>query len=75
MVTSLRAFFRYLHVRGEIATDLAEFVPTVSDWRLSGLPKSLETDQIASLLKSCDQNRKVGQRDYAILLLLGMMHK
>lgn len=73
MVTSLRAFFRYLHVRGEITADLTESVPTVSDWRLSGLPTSLEPDQIASLLKSCDQNRKVGQRDYAILLLLARL--
>ena len=70
MVTSLRAFFRYLCLCGEIATDLAEFVPTVSDWRLANLPKSLEPQQIESLLTSCDQNNKVGQRDYTILLLL-----
>ena len=70
MVTSLRSFFRYLRLRGEIATDLAEFVPTVADWRLSGIPKSLEPEQIESLLKSCDQSNKAGQRDYTILLLL-----
>jgi len=73
MVTSLRAFFRYLRLRGEIATDLAEFVPTVADWRLSDLPKSLEPEQIESLLKSCNQSNKVGQRDYTILLLLARL--
>lgn len=48
-------------------------VPTVSNWRLTGLPKSLEPQQIERLLKSCDQNTKVGQRDYTILLLLARL--
>jgi site-specific recombinase XerD len=73
MVTSLRAFFRYLGLRGQIATDLAAFVPAISDWRLTGLPKSLEPEQIECLLKSCDQNTKVGQRDFTILLLLARL--
>ncbi len=73
MVTSLRAFFRYLRLRGEIFTDLAEFVPTVSDWRLSDLPKSLEPEQVEYLLKSCNQSSKVGRRDYTILLLLARL--
>lgn len=73
MVTSLRAFFRYLRLRGQIDTDLAAVVPTVSNWRLTGLPKSLEPQQIERLLKSCDQNTKVGQRDYTILLLLARL--
>lgn len=73
MVTSLRSFFRYLRLRGQIATDLAALVPTVSNWRLTGLPKSLEPQQIERLLKSCDQNTKVGQRDYTILLLLARL--
>jgi len=57
-------------MRGEIATDLAEFIPTVSDWRLSDLPKSLEPQQVECLLSNCDQSSKTGQRDYTILLLL-----
>ena len=73
MLTSLRAFFRYLRFRGQIATDLAAFVPAISDWRLTGLPKSLEPEQIEDLLKSCDQNTKVGQRDYTILSLLARL--
>jgi site-specific recombinase XerD len=73
MVTSLRTFFRYLRLRGQIDTDLAALVPTVSDWRLTGLPKSLEPEQIECLLESCDQNSNVGQRDYTILLLLARL--
>jgi len=68
--TSLRSFFRYLYLRGQITTNLAEFVPTVADWRLSNLPKSLDSEQTERLLKSCDQGKTVGQRDYTILLLL-----
>ncbi len=73
MVTSLRAFFRYLRMRGEIAIDLAEFIPTVSDWRLSDLPKALEPQQVECLLSNCDQSSKDGQRDYTILLLLARL--
>lgn len=73
MVTSLRVFFRYLRMRGEIAIDLAEFIPTVSDWRLSDLPKSLEPQQVECLLSTCDQSTKVGQRDYTVLLLLARL--
>jgi site-specific recombinase XerD len=73
MVTSLRSFFRYLRLRGQIDTDLAALVPTVSDWRLTGLPKSLEPEQVECLLESCDQNSNVGQRDYTILLLLARL--
>jgi site-specific recombinase XerD len=70
MLTSLRAFFRYLRLRGEMEADFAEFIPTVADWRLSDIPKSLEAQQVERLLSSCDQSNKVGQRDYTILLLL-----
>jgi site-specific recombinase XerD len=73
MATSLRAFFRYLYLCGQITTNLGEFVPTVADWRLSNLPKSLDSEQIECLLKSCDQSNKVGQRDYTILLLLARL--
>jgi len=73
MVTSLRTFLRYLYVRGETTTDLSVSVPGISDWRLSGLPKSLEPEQVESLLHSCDRGTKVGQRDYSILLLLARL--
>jgi len=73
MVTSLRAFFRYLRLQGEIDADLAEFIPTVADWRLSDLPKSLEAHEIDLLLSNCDRSSKVGQRDYTILLVLARL--
>src|SRR5262249_26369953 len=38
-VTNLRSLLRYLHVRGQIAHDLAACVPAVAGWRLASLPK------------------------------------
>lgn len=70
MVIALRSFFRYLLWRGDINTDLAAAVPTVADWRLSTLPKSLPPQDVERLLQSCDRATATGQRNYAILLLL-----
>lgn len=73
MTTSLRAFFRFLHVRGKMTADLAQFVPTVADWRLASVPKHLQPEEVKSLLKNCDQSKPTGVRDYAILLLLARL--
>jgi site-specific recombinase XerD len=70
LVTALRSFFRFLHLRGEIRADLAAAVPTVANWRMENVPKWIPTEQVEQLLKSCDQKRLTGQRNYAILLLL-----
>ena len=73
MVYALRSFFRFLRLRGDTATDLSISVPKVADWRLSTLPKSLNGEEVESLLKSCDQTTVVGQRDHTILLLLARL--
>jgi site-specific recombinase XerD len=73
MVGALRAFLRYLRQRGEISLDLAACVPTVADWRLAGLPRFLEPEQVELLLSCCDRGSSVGCRDYAILILLARL--
>ena len=73
MVTALRAFFRYLRLRGAIDANIAEFIPSIADWRLSDLPKSLEAHEVEQLLSKCDRSSKVGQRDYTILLVLARL--
>jgi site-specific recombinase XerD len=73
VVTALRSFFRFLYQRGEIATDLAASVPKVANGRLSDLPKFLEPEQVERVLKACREDIPVGQRDYAILLLLARL--
>ena len=73
MVTALRSFFQFLRRCGDLPTHLAAAVPTVAQWKLSSLPKALEREQVQRLLESCDQETLVGQRDYAILLLLARL--
>jgi site-specific recombinase XerD len=70
MVTALRSLLRFLHVEGLIERPLAQVVPSVAFWRLQGLPRGLDSDQVRALLESCDIDTANGRRDLAILLLL-----
>ena len=70
VVTALRSLLGFLHVEGLIARPLAQAVPSVANWRLAGLPRGLEPEQVRALLEGCDRSRAVGRRDYAILTLL-----
>ena len=70
MVTALRSLLRFLHVEGMIDRPLAQVVPSVAFWRLQGLPRGLDGDQVRALLESCDTDTVNGRRDLAILLLL-----
>jgi site-specific recombinase XerD len=69
----LRSFLGFLFQQGRIATNLAAAVPTVAGWRLSELPRHLEAEQVERILRCCDRRRKIGKRDYAILLLLARL--
>lgn len=73
IVTALRSLLNWLHLTGEVPVSLAGAVPAVAGWRLSGLPKGLEPDQLRRLLSSCDRRRKSGRRDYAVLLMLARL--
>lgn len=70
---ALRSFLRFLFQRGRIAVDLTAVVPAVAGWRLSELPRYLEAAQVEKLLRCCDRRRRVGKRNYAILLLLARL--
>jgi site-specific recombinase XerD len=73
MVTALRSFFRFLRLRGDIRVDLAACVPTIPDWRMTGLPQALQSHEVKKLLNTCDRSTGVGRRNYAILLLLARL--
>lgn len=73
IVCSLRSFFRFLYQRGETVNDLSPSALTVANWHFSELPKFLEPEQVECLLKSCNQDTLIGQRDYAILLLMARL--
>ncbi len=73
MTTSLRSFFSFLYQHGQIATNLSEAVPTVAKWRFSTIPKFLLPEQVNRILEACDKKTHIGQRNYAILLLLARL--
>lgn len=73
MVTALRAFFRFLRLRGHVTTDLAACVLPVAQWRLASVPQALPPDQVRRVLDGCDRRCPRGRRDYAILLLLARL--
>jgi len=72
-VSALRSFLRFLHYQGLIRADLASVIPAVARWQMAGLPKHLSAEAVRQVLDRCDQTTPLGQRDYAILLLLARL--
>src|ERR1039458_5220387 len=66
----LRQLLRYLSMRGFVDPGLAGAVPSVARWREAGVPQFPERPAIERMLESCDLSRRVGVRDFAILMLL-----
>ncbi len=73
MVTALRSFFRFLRLRGAVSLDLAAGVPTVHNWRLTGIPQALQPREVDRLLGTCNRTSAAGRRNFAILLLLSRL--
>lgn len=69
----LRQLLRYLSLRGLADSGLAFAVPSVGEWRDAGLPHGPARLAVGRLLESCDRSRRVGVRDYAILMLLSRL--
>jgi len=72
-VTALRSLLEFLHLRGMVGESLVGAVPSTASWRLSGLPRALEPEQVDALLGSCDRESSSGQRDFAILTMLSRL--
>jgi site-specific recombinase XerD len=70
LVTSLRSLLGFLHVEGLTARALAGAVPSVAGWRLAGLPRGLDAQQVRRLLDSCGRATAAGRRNFAILVML-----
>jgi site-specific recombinase XerD len=73
LVTALRSLLAFLHVDGLTDRSLTAAVPSVAEWRLAGLPRALEPDQVRRLLASCDRSTVAGSRDFAILTLFSRL--
>jgi integrase/recombinase XerD len=72
-VGAIRAFLRFLAANGRCKPHLDHAIPTVPEWKLSSLPRYLESRDIERLIASCDPSKSFGVRDRAILLLLARL--
>ncbi|WP_246696452.1 tyrosine-type recombinase/integrase [Mesorhizobium sp. SARCC-RB16n] len=68
----VRAFLRYLHLKGFISVALADCVPSIRRWRLAGLPTFLPPQKVhcSRCLRS---DHGMGLRDYAVLMALAKL--
>ena len=73
LITSLRAFLRFLNFRGEFRDDLALAIPVVAHWRLARLPHCLSAKEVERLIAACDGSDPGQLRDRAIVLLLARL--
>lgn len=69
MVMALRSLFRFWHLEGVTAEDLAGAVPGVAPQSRS-LPRALPAGTVGRLLAGCDRRTAVGRRNFAVLILL-----
>lgn len=69
-VAYLRSFLRFLGGRGLVARGLDEQVDSPRLYRGDKLPRSLPWDTVRALLAAIDRETTMGQRDYAMFLLI-----
>ena len=70
LITSLRAFLRFLNFRGDFRDDLALAIPAVAHWRLARLPRCLSAEEVDRLIAACSGTDPGQLRDRAIVLML-----
>jgi len=68
--TALRTFFRFCVQRGYLKRDLAEAIPRVRTYKLSGVPRAVSEEDAEKVLLGIDRTTPVGRRDFAIIQLL-----
>jgi len=68
--STLRALLRYARRERICPADLSRVVERPRSYRLSGIPRSISSDEVVRVLSAIDRDTAVGKRDYAVLLLL-----
>ncbi|MGH7554112.1 MAG: tyrosine-type recombinase/integrase, partial [Longimicrobiales bacterium] len=69
----LRAFLRFLVLRGVVTRDLSGAVPRVRTYQQTSVPVVLSPDEVERALATPDRSTPRGRRDYAVLLLLARL--
>jgi integrase len=73
VLSALRSLLRFLFITSKTPLNLIYAVPSVPRWRISSLPKFLETSELEAVFATCDRRTLVGCRNYAVLVLLGRL--
>jgi len=73
MTKAWRSCVQYPRYCGSIVSDLHTCVPTVANWSMAGIPRSISPSQVHGLLQACDRQNATGRRDYAMLLLISRL--
>lgn len=67
---SIRSFLRFLQFEGLCNAALVQSVPRIPQWRLSGIPSTMQDDQVRCFLNSFNRSTATGRRDYAMALCM-----
>ena len=73
LTVALRAYLRFLSLEGLCAPDLDKTVPIIAQWKLSSMPRYITSNDVESVINSCDIHTHQGVRDRAIILLLARL--
>lgn len=69
----VKAFVRFLRLRGEITSDLSLAVPKVAGWAQARLPRCLSARELKKVLNASGRETAKQRRDRAIILLLARL--
>lgn len=73
IASTVRTFVRFLFVSEVTAQDLSGSVPSAKSTRFGDLPAGVDPVVLRALLGSCERNKRMGRRDYAVLLLMARL--
>lgn len=73
ILTSIRCFYRHLHLEGLIGRDLVPTVPRPRRYHAPDLPATWKAEDVDALLTSIDRGNPTGKRDYAMLLMVARL--
>ncbi len=68
-IRTLRDFFKYLHDKEIIGTDLSSMMPKDNYKTQTKIPSTYSAEEVEKLIASIDRADAVGKRDYAVILL------
>jgi site-specific recombinase XerD len=70
LVTSIRSFLKFCHLKGYVQRDLTEAVPVIGTPKLGSVPRGIPWKSVENLLTIPDRETHGGRRTYAVLQLL-----